>query len=241
MSAAKRYLSAAVRDALCGDDDLVAELEGSLPAALASADQVTRAQHFDIGTLLVGYLLSSQGDRMAMAHSVENRVPFLDHGLVEHLGAVPSTKKLEGFVEKEPLRRAMAGRLPRAVLERRKFAYTAPALEPFASGRRPEYVSHLLDRPKILDIGLFDPDEVRRLVADHLDPTTTSHAYVSDFVAVLTTQLLAEQFFTGAQPVLPTPSYRLTDRCSSEGGGRRIRDSCRAGATTGRPRRHQEG
>ena len=60
-----------------------ARLAASLPADFARWGTVARAQYLEMTTFLAGYLLSSQGDRMLMGHSVEGRFPFLDHRLAE--------------------------------------------------------------------------------------------------------------------------------------------------------------
>ena len=65
-------------------------------------------------TLLTGYLLSSQGDRMLMANSVEGRFPFLDHRLVELANSLPSSFKLRGLDEKLVLKRVAADLVPEA-------------------------------------------------------------------------------------------------------------------------------
>jgi asparagine synthase (glutamine-hydrolysing) len=90
-------------------------------------DLTRRAQWLEIATLLTGYLLSSQGDRMSFAHGVENRCPFLDPAVMALAARLPTHWRLEGLVrEKAILRRAFAGRLPAWLLEKPKRPYVAP-------------------------------------------------------------------------------------------------------------------
>ena len=77
-------------------------------------------------TLLSGYLLSSQGDRMLMAHSVEGRFPFLDTDVVELANSLPPSYKLRGLDEKHVLKRAAAGLVPDAIIRAHEAALPRP-------------------------------------------------------------------------------------------------------------------
>ena len=79
---------------------------------------MARDQYVEAHTLMPGYLLSSQGDRMAMAHSVEGRFPFLDHRVIEFANRLPPRYKLMGLTEKYLLKRAHARHLPPATVAR---------------------------------------------------------------------------------------------------------------------------
>ena len=90
-----------------------------------SAVQIT--QHAEIQSLLQGYLLSSQGDRMAMSHGVENRLPFLDPEVIAFANRLPQDLRLsKNWEEKHVLRSAFANRLPEAISKRQKNPYLAP-------------------------------------------------------------------------------------------------------------------
>jgi asparagine synthase (glutamine-hydrolysing) len=78
-----------------------------------------RAQYLEITTFLSGYLLSSQGDRPAMAHSVEGRFPFLDCRLVEFCSRLPAHLKIRGLTEKYLLKECAKQWLPDAIRRRR--------------------------------------------------------------------------------------------------------------------------
>ena len=118
----------------------------------------------DIKTYLQELLMKQ--DQMSMATSIESRVPFLDHKLVEFAAKLPERMKLSGLTTKRILRSAMAARLPRAILTRRKMGFPVP----LGSWLRGPF-THLLDeyvlggRARARDI--FNHDFVDRLVAGH--------------------------------------------------------------------------
>ncbi len=113
-------------------------------------------------------------DRASMACSLEVRAPFLDYTLVEFLGRVPSRLKLRRLETKVLLKRAMAGRLPEGIAERRKKGFGIP----LARWLRGPLRERLLDElsPARLDRqGIFVPAEVERLVGEHLSGRRSHH------------------------------------------------------------------
>jgi asparagine synthase (glutamine-hydrolysing) len=86
-----------------------------------------RAQYLEIQLFMSGYLLSSQGDRMLMANSVEGRYPFLDHRVIEFASTIPPILKMYGLTEKYILRKSFEGIVPKSLLWRKKQPYRAPA------------------------------------------------------------------------------------------------------------------
>ena len=87
---------------------------------------LSQAQYLETAYLLPGYILSSQGDRMAMANAVEGRFPFLDHRVVEMAAKIPPRLKLHGLTEKHILREAARGLVPPTMAKRPKQPYRAP-------------------------------------------------------------------------------------------------------------------
>lgn len=85
-------------------------------------DFFNRAQHLECKILMANYLLCSQGDRMAMANSVEGRFPFLDHRVVEFAGRIPTRYKMKALNEKNILKQAMKDILPTGIVKRKKTA-----------------------------------------------------------------------------------------------------------------------
>jgi len=152
-----------------------------------------------MATLLTGNLLSAQGDRMLMAHSVEGRFPFLDHRLIEFAAALPESFKLRGLKEKWLLKRYAACWIPERVIRRRKFPYRAPIASALTGRRAPRWASDLLSRDAVRARGIFDDDKVARLVAKLSAQTTgPSETDSQAVIAVATTQLLAERFLAPA-------------------------------------------
>jgi asparagine synthase (glutamine-hydrolysing) len=122
------------------DYDALAELRECLPAEFARWHPLSQAQYLETAHLLPGYILSSQGDRMAMAHAVEGRFPFLDHRVVEFASRIPPKLKIRGLREKHVLREAMKGMLPAHIGNRTKQPYRAPDCQSFVGGQAPSYV-----------------------------------------------------------------------------------------------------
>jgi asparagine synthase (glutamine-hydrolysing) len=134
-----------------------------LDADLQQWDVLSRAQYVEVATFLSPYLLSSQGDRVAMAHSVEGRFPFLDHNVVEFCSRIPPKYKLNGLNEKYILKKSMAAEIPPAILKRPKQPYRAPDSACFLGHDSPDYVKELLSEDQLEKAGLFDARSVSRL------------------------------------------------------------------------------
>lgn len=112
--------------ALLGSYDCVEELKSTLDADFGKWDGMARAQYLEATTFLSHFLLSSQGDRMAMAHGVEVRYPYLDHRVVEFCNRIPPQMKMKALKDKFILRKIAAKYLPAAIAERPKMPYRAP-------------------------------------------------------------------------------------------------------------------
>lgn len=189
----KDFYSDDMRVALVGADPM-AELRQSLPAEFASWSPVHRAAYLEMTTLLSPYLLSSQGDRMAMAHGVEGRFPFLDHRLFEFAASLPHGTKLNGLREKDILRRWATSIVPPAVRDRTKQPYRAPDAASFFGPHQPEYVSEMLDRSAIERTGFFDSEAVAGLARRCQSGRVSGFAENQALVAVLSTQLWYHEF-----------------------------------------------
>jgi asparagine synthase (glutamine-hydrolysing) len=105
-------------------------------------------------------------DQMSMAASIESRVPFLDHKLVEFTARLPQRMKLHGWTTKYILRRSMKGLLPEAILKRRKMGFPVPVGAWFRGEFRPVIDEYVLGE-RALSRGYFDPSFVRGLVERH--------------------------------------------------------------------------
>jgi asparagine synthase (glutamine-hydrolysing) len=189
----KDFYSIDSRIALAGSDAL-AELRQSLPDAFESWSAENRAAYLELTTLLPSYLLSSLGDRMAMAHGVEGRFPFLDHRVFEFASSLPSSSKLRGLREKEILRRWASRFLPASVTHRSKQPYQAPEATSFFHRSAPEYVRELLSPEAIRRIGIFDAASVEGLVRRCIAGRVTGTGENQALVAILSTQLWHQSF-----------------------------------------------
>jgi asparagine synthase (glutamine-hydrolysing) len=130
--------------------------------AISLLDQLLAA---DMKTYLHELLMKQ--DQMSMAASIESRVPFLDHKLVQFAARLPVRMKLRGMTTKYILRRAMRGRLPEEILSRKKMGFPVPVGSWFRgqfAGVIDEYVLGGRARSR----GIFDNDFVNELVARHM-------------------------------------------------------------------------
>ncbi|RWM07761.1 MAG: asparagine synthase (glutamine-hydrolyzing) [Mesorhizobium sp.] len=177
--------------------DAVTELLSTLPAEFPRWSPLAQDQYLEIRTLMSGYLLSSQGDRMLMAHSVEGRFPFLDDKVVALANALPDAYKLRGLDEKHVLKRAAAPILPPQVVARKKQPYRAPNALSFFAADAPAYIREALSETALQAAGVFDPQSVARLVGKcqaRVGEGDMSNSDNMALVGVLSTQLLHQQF-----------------------------------------------
>lgn len=189
----KEFYSEDVRAALAGTDPL-GELRGSLPVEFPAWSPLHRAAYLEMVTLLSPYLLSSQGDRVSLAHAVEARYPFLDHRLFEFAARLSTRSKLRGLREKDILRRWARDVVPPAVVDRPKQPYRAPDVAAFFTPDLVSYARELLDETSVARVGLFDARSVAGLLRRCRAGTATGFRENQAFVAVLSTQLWYHEF-----------------------------------------------
>jgi asparagine synthase (glutamine-hydrolysing) len=129
-----------------------------------SSTLLDRLLYADIKTYLVELLMKQ--DQMSMATSIESRVPFLDHKLVEYAATLPDEWKLSGLTTKRVLREAMKGLLPESILNRPKMGFPVPFAEWTRGGWNAVVRDVLLDR-RSRERGIIDPPAVEALLRDH--------------------------------------------------------------------------
>ena len=129
------------------------------------ADPLNRALFLDLKLYLPGDLLTL-ADRMSMAHSLEVRVPFLDHRLLEFAATIPPELKLRGMERKYILKRAVEDLLPGSIRHRKKMGFSVPLTVWFRRELRP-FVEEMLSPSAVALAGVFDPAAVRRVLDDH--------------------------------------------------------------------------
>lgn len=188
--------------------DPIAEFARQVPSAFGRWPPLDRDQYVEAHTLLSSYLLNSQGDRMAMANSVEGRFPFLDHHVIEFANALPPQHKLRVLEEKYVLKEAVRGLLPERIRKRSKQPYRAPDSQSFfVDGRPLPYVGDLFHDTRIGESGLFDPPAVRKLYEKCRTGRAIGFTDNMAFVGILSTLLVEEMFVRRnaclAQPARP--------------------------------------
>jgi asparagine synthase (glutamine-hydrolysing) len=168
----------------------------SLPSEFALWDHVSRAQFIEAISLLSGYLLSSQGDRMTAANAVEGRYPFLDHRLIQLAASIPPNHRIFGLKEKWVLKKAMHGTVPEAIIKRSKQPYMAPDSVCFVQEQSPAYVRELLSESHVKETGVFNPVMVGNLYGKCSTHSQDQMSFKDNmaFMGILSTQLLIDQF-----------------------------------------------
>ncbi|MCC6526351.1 MAG: asparagine synthase (glutamine-hydrolyzing) [Polyangiaceae bacterium] len=169
----ERYLDAGTlfslreRRRLIGSD-LVATLDADEPARLATAlmrpgaHWLSALQEFDLHAYLPLDILTKV-DRMSMAHSIEARVPLLDHELVELCARIPPSLQLRGTTSKYLLKRAMRGVLPESILRRPKQGFAVP-LGRWFRGKLHDVARDVLLCDTARQRGFLEPDAVREVL-----------------------------------------------------------------------------
>ena len=189
----KTFFSTEVKQALAGYDAL-AEMRDGLPAEFVHWHPLSQAQYLETTYLLPGYILSSQGDRMAMAYGVEGRFPFLDHRVVEFATRLPPSMKLRGLREKHILRTATKAILPPVINDRPKQPYRAPESDVFfGASARPEMAS-LFSQAQSRNDAVFEPKAVARLVQKAARSASLGFSDSAALVGIATTELWQKRF-----------------------------------------------
>ena len=194
LTARLKLLFSADFRAQIGNSDAMGEVEAALPPDFSSWPHFVQGEYLEAKYFLPGYLLSSQGDRMAMAHSVEGRYPFLDYRVVEFAAKLPVNLKMKVLNEKYLLKQACKELVPDSILRRRKQPYRAPDGRCFFDDSAPAYVSEMLSPCAIKKNGVFDAQAVSALVNKFRAGKASSVKDDMALIGVLSTQLLATQF-----------------------------------------------
>jgi asparagine synthase (glutamine-hydrolysing) len=189
-------------------DDFVDRFAEMLPEDYMRWDPLSRAQYTEIAIFLSNYLLSSQGDRVAMGHSVEGRFPFLDYRIVEYACSLPPQHRLKVLKDKYILRKAANELIPPELATRPKQPYRAPISRCFMGKQAPDYVEELLSPGALRKVGCFNPDRVIKLVdkCRKQDGALLSERENMAVVGIISTQLLDHHFirsfpvYTGMEP-----------------------------------------
>lgn len=213
-SALKRLFAASLRETL-GGADARAALLGTLPSGFADWSLLGQDQYLEVRTLLPGYILSSQGDRMLMAHSVEGRFPFLDKDVVELANSLPDELKLRVLDEKHVLKRLGDRILPASVGKRKKQPYRAPDALSFVGPDAPKWIAERMSEDAVRAAGVFEPGAVKALwqkCQARKDESQFSNADNMAVVGVLSTQILHEKLIASQPTSAPIELRTLVER-----------------------------
>lgn len=161
---------------------------------LSHFDDLSKAQYLEAKTLLPGYILSSQGDRVAMAHSVEGRFPFLDHRVIEFCCKLPSHVRMNVLKEKYILKESMKDLIPSSIIKRAKQPYMAPDSNSFFKGKHLDYIDEILSERYLKESGFFDVRAVSLLRKKAIQSPILGFKDNMAVVGIISTLLLYEMF-----------------------------------------------
>jgi asparagine synthase (glutamine-hydrolysing) len=130
----------------------------------SSGTLLKRLLYTDINTYLVELLMKQ--DQMSMAASLESRVPFLDHPLVEFAASIPSSYATKGMEGKSILKSAVEDILPHSIIYRKKMGFPTP-WSGWLVGEQLQDLEDLLLEPRSMQRNLFQPEAIRKLFAEH--------------------------------------------------------------------------
>ena len=153
---------------------------------------IQRSQYLEIATFLSRYLLSSQGDRVSMANSVEVRFPFLDDELVEYCMSLNDKYKIRALNEKYILKRIAEKYLPTELVNRKKFPYRSPV--DLNAMRNHPYLRYLLSEEAVKRFGLFDPARINGLINRPAGMAALSEREAMLLMGALTFHILCDVF-----------------------------------------------
>jgi asparagine synthase (glutamine-hydrolysing) len=176
------------------DGQYLDQLRGALPVGFKKWGPLARAQYLEISIFLSQYLLSSQGDRMGMAHSIEGRFPFLDVRMVEFCNALEPRMKLRCLHEKHLLKEATRPWLPDIIRHRPKRPYRAPVHRSFFNAATPDYVKDLLAPAAVQASGLFKAGPIEQLVRKMQSGAPVGETDDMALAGILSTQLVHQLF-----------------------------------------------
>ncbi|GKX32005.1 asparagine synthetase B [Vallitalea longa] len=152
-----------------------------------------KCQAVQMKILLSGYLLSTQGDRVLMANSIEGRYPFLDRDLIKLAYAIPDNYKLSGYDEKHILKETFADIIPKAILKRTKYQYSTPGSRLFINNM--EQFESYLSKDVFYKYSIFDYHKTMSLIEKLKNNKQYPQKNIIDdmiLIYIITTHMLLE-------------------------------------------------
>ncbi|MGH9326861.1 MAG: asparagine synthase (glutamine-hydrolyzing) [Terriglobia bacterium] len=197
-------LSAKVRSVLA--DDYVRSLDGrdgiqnfldelDVPGQLAGRNSLHQSLYLWAKTRLPNYILTVLGDRMEMAHSVEGRVPFLDHRLVELIRSQPVAQKIRGGSQKYVLRESLRNVITETVYKRHKHPFLTPPAMINARSRFSLLIQDTLRGPSLRSMPFFDQRKLIRLLDDLQTEDECSRAASDQLLMIATSACVLHEGF----------------------------------------------
>lgn len=169
----------------------------------SSGELLHRLLYTDIKTYLVELLMKQ--DQMSMAASIESRVPFLDHALVEFTASIPAKYSTRGMAGKCILKLAVEDLLPKSIVHRRKMGFPTPWAY-WLSGPSLDTLRDLLMESRTLERGFFHPEAINRLFAEH---TAGHHDHGNRIWRLLNLEVWHRIFLDG-EPVSAVSTFQNT-------------------------------
>ncbi len=198
--------------------NVIETLLASLPDEASTWSHLARDQYLEVRTLMSGYLLSSQGDRMLMGSSVEGRFPFLDHNVAALANSLPDRYKLRVLDEKHVLKRAAAALVPEAIVRRPKQPYRAPDALAFVGADRPAYIDEVLSERAVTEAGVLQPRAVTALwnkCRARADSGQFSNTDNMALMGALSIQLLHRELISATYDAAPGAVETLVDKVAN--------------------------
>ncbi len=191
----KMFYSDGFKERVC--ECVTENFESTVPDSWRRWHRFNRWEYVEATTILPGYILSSQGDRMLMANSVEGRFPYLDHRLIEFAERIPPAYKMRVLREKYLLKRGFRDKIPASIINRTKQPYRAPNAESFLDEDSIDRFSEYLANDRVVDAGYFDASKVERLWKKIRNRRAVSERDSMAITALLSTQIWHDQFVNG--------------------------------------------
>ncbi len=175
------------------DINCIEEFKNYLPDDFRSWDYLSKAQYIEIKLFMSGYLLNSQGDRVAMAHSVELRPPYLDHRLMDFMTKIPPYIKLYGLNEKLLLKKVFKDLLPADIVRRPKNPYRAPIRQGLIS-QNDSLIEKYCTSENLERANIFNSKMIDKLFTKARKSDALSEIDSMAVAGIISTQIIYEKF-----------------------------------------------
>ena len=195
------------------DNNPIGEISKTLPSNFNKWSDLAKSQYLETTIFMSGYLLSSQGDRMAMGNSVEGRYPFLDYRVIEFASKLPDNYKLNCLNEKFILKKLSLGKIPHSISTRSKQPYRAPIASILSNKKMPDFINEILSEESLKSFGIFNSTKATALITHIKQQKMVSEIDQMAIAGILSTQLLYKMFIQ--EPIIADANslknYRIVD------------------------------